>query len=193
MPAATKCRWVSTLISCLLWKGTWNWTERSLACRGPSSLPSWSFLTSLMLSTPSMLAQSGATWRGGFFPLPLTTPSGVAIGVSLHRSCCGRSVQGVLQPWPYWFGAKHPLLLPASRAILRGFYPVWCAFYWSLELSLLPYVEMYRSSMYFFCAPQLTTRTVLVGSWWPGGLGSYRLPGTGMTQPSTHCPITGHG
>jgi hypothetical protein len=46
----------------------------------------------------------------------------------------------------------------------------------SLELSLLPYVEMYRSSTYFFCAPQLTTRTVLVGSWWPGGLGSYWLP-----------------
>ncbi len=35
----------------------------------------------------------------------------------------------------------------------------------SLELSLLPYVEMYRSSTYFFCAPQLTTRTILVGSW----------------------------
>ncbi len=49
-------------------------------------------------------------------------------------------------------------------------------FYWSLELSLLPYVEMYRSSTYFFCAPKLTIWTVLVGSWWPGGLGSYRLP-----------------
>jgi hypothetical protein len=53
---------------------------------------------------------------------------------------------------------------------------VWYEINPSLELSLLPYVEMYRSSTYFFCAPQLTTRTVLVGSWWPGGLGSYRLP-----------------
>jgi len=46
----------------------------------------------------------------------------------------------------------------------------------SLELSLLPYVEMYRSSTYFFCAPQLTTPTVLVGSWWPGGLLIPALP-----------------
>ncbi len=44
----------------------------------------------------------------------------------------------------------------------------------SLELSLRPSVEMYRSSTYFFCAPQLRTPTVLVGSWWPGGLCSYR-------------------
>ena len=46
----------------------------------------------------------------------------------------------------------------------------------SLEMSLLPYVEKYRSSTYFFCASQLTTGAVLVGSWWPGGIGSYRLP-----------------
>ncbi len=46
----------------------------------------------------------------------------------------------------------------------------------SLEMSLLPYVEKYCSSTYFFCASQLTTGAVLVGSWWPGGIGSYRLP-----------------
>ena len=44
----------------------------------------------------------------------------------------------------------------------------------SLELSLLPYVEKYRSSTYFLCAPQLMTGNVLVGSGWPGGFGSYR-------------------
>jgi hypothetical protein len=41
----------------------------------------------------------------------------------------------------------------------------------SLEMSLLPYVEKYRGSTYFFCASQLTTGAVLVGSWWPGGIG----------------------
>ncbi len=46
----------------------------------------------------------------------------------------------------------------------------------SLEMSLLPYVEKYRGSTYVFCASQLMTGAVLVGSWWPGGTGSYRIP-----------------
>ncbi len=45
----------------------------------------------------------------------------------------------------------------------------------SLEMSLLPYIEKYLSFTYFFCAPQLTTGADLIGSWWPGGLSSYRL------------------
>ncbi len=46
----------------------------------------------------------------------------------------------------------------------------------SLEMSLLPYVEKYRGSTHFFFASQLTTGAVLVGSWWPGGIGLYRIP-----------------
>ena len=65
---------------------------------------------------------------------------------------------------------KH-VMSSASKAELSALYEINP----SLELSLLPYVEMYRGSTYFF-ASQLMTQTVLVGSWWPGGLGSYRLP-----------------
>ncbi len=65
------------------------------------------------------------------------------------------------------------------REIVFGVSYIWYLLYEikpSLEMSLLPYVENYRSSTYFFCASQLTTGAVLVGSWWPGGIGSYRLP-----------------
>ncbi len=87
-----------------------------------------------------------------------------------------------------WIGGKHVLSIhnyfwtvtvighreQRKHRILRFYFDKY-KFKLSLKMPLLPYVENYRSST-FFCAPQLITGAVLVGSWWPGGLGSYRLP-----------------
>jgi hypothetical protein len=71
---------------------------------------------------------------------------------------------------------SRPVQASKSHATTRVFSVTEYEFKLSLEFSLLTYVEKYLSSTYFFCASQLTTGAVLAGSWWPGGLGSYRLP-----------------
>jgi hypothetical protein len=45
----------------------------------------------------------------------------------------------------------------------------------SLELSLAPYVQVYRTSTVLFFVAQLTIWAILVGSWWPAALGLYQL------------------
>ena len=59
----------------------------------------------------------------------------------------------------------HPITVAYNDGTLVMTLLAYYEFNQSLELSLLPYVEIYHSSTYFFCAPQLTTRTILVGSW----------------------------